>query len=88
MPKGKYVRRIDNLGRICVPISIRRKLGVMEGGRLEFFLEGDKLIARECTASCDCCDEPAEDLCAVGGMMLCSQCLEKMKGDIEKMSGR
>ena len=40
MPKGKYVRRIDNLGRICVPISIRRKLGVMEGGRLEFFLEG------------------------------------------------
>ena len=38
------VKRVDELGRIGVPIEIRKLLGIKEGGKVEFELSNNKLI--------------------------------------------
>ena len=38
------VRRVDELGRIVLPIELRRVLGIQEKDKLEIYTEGDTII--------------------------------------------
>ena len=38
------VRRLDDLGRITLPIELRRSLGIVDRDSLEIVVEGDKII--------------------------------------------
>lgn len=42
-PKG-IEKKIDNLGRITLPINIRRELDLDEGSKLKVYTLGDKII--------------------------------------------
>lgn len=42
------VRRVDDLGRICIPKEIRRKLHIEEGDALELFIEDNQIIYQKC----------------------------------------
>lgn len=37
-------RPVDNLGRIVLPIELRRSLDIGEGDRLEIFVQGDNIV--------------------------------------------
>ena len=39
MKASGIVRRLDDLGRIVIPIEIRRSMGVSEGSPLEMFID-------------------------------------------------
>ncbi len=41
------VRKLDELGRITLPIELRRTLGVRERDPLEIFVEDDKIILKK-----------------------------------------
>ena len=41
------VRKLDELGRITLPIELRRTLGVHERDALEIFVEDDKIILKK-----------------------------------------
>lgn len=41
------VRKLDELGRITLPIELRRTLGVHERDSLEIFVEDDKIILKK-----------------------------------------
>ena len=40
-------RRIDELGRVVLPIELRRMLGIEVKDSLEIFVDGDKVIFRK-----------------------------------------
>ncbi len=44
MKSTGIVRKLDELGRITLPIELRRTLGVGERDALEIFVEEDKII--------------------------------------------
>lgn len=44
MKSTGIVRRLDELGRITLPIELRRNLGVTDREALEIFVDGDKII--------------------------------------------
>lgn len=44
MKSTGIVRRLDELGRITLPIELRRTLGVGERDALEIFVEEDRII--------------------------------------------
>lgn len=44
MKSTGIVRKLDELGRITLPIELRRTLGVGERDSLEIFVEEDKII--------------------------------------------
>ena len=41
------VRRVDDLGRVVIPIELRRTLGIGEKDSLEIFVEEDSIIFRK-----------------------------------------
>lgn len=55
------VRKLDELGRITIPIELRRTLGVCDKGALEISVEGDKIILSK-YEPCDVFTGSKEDL--------------------------
>ena len=41
------VRRIDDLGRICIPKELRRNCGIREGEPLEMFISDEGIILKK-----------------------------------------
>ncbi|MDR0862287.1 MAG: AbrB/MazE/SpoVT family DNA-binding domain-containing protein [Oscillospiraceae bacterium] len=47
MKSTGIVRKIDELGRIVVPIEIRRTLGIAEKDSLEIYVNGNMIILKK-----------------------------------------
>lgn len=47
MKRTGIVRRLDELGRITLPIELRRTLGVTEREELEIFVDDDKIVMKK-----------------------------------------
>ena len=52
MKNTGLVRRLDDLGRITLPIEIRRTMNLDEHDKVEIFVENDQIILKKYTA-CD-----------------------------------
>ena len=50
------VRKVDSLGRIVLPIELRRTLGIGELDPLEIFVDGEKIILRKYEPACTFCE--------------------------------
>ena len=44
MKSTGIVRKVDELGRIVLPIELRRTLGIEEKDRIEIFVDGESII--------------------------------------------
>jgi transcriptional pleiotropic regulator of transition state genes len=42
------IRRVDELGRIVLPMELRRTMFIKEKDSLEIFLEEDRIILKKC----------------------------------------
>lgn len=47
MKSTGIVRKVDELGRVVVPIELRRTLGIAEKDALEIFVDEDKIILQK-----------------------------------------
>jgi len=47
MEKIIELGRISSRGQIAIPIEIRRRLGIEDGEKVMFILEGDRIIIRK-----------------------------------------
>jgi len=47
MKSTGIVRKVDELGRIVLPIELRRTLGIAEKDPLEIYVDGDRIILRK-----------------------------------------
>lgn len=54
MKSTGIVRKVDELGRIVLPIEMRRTLDIAEKDTLEIYVEGDSIILRKFQAACVC----------------------------------
>ncbi|MBQ7836615.1 MAG: AbrB/MazE/SpoVT family DNA-binding domain-containing protein [Clostridia bacterium] len=72
------VRKIDELGRIVLPIETRRSLELNPGDGVEIFVEKDKIILQKYAPSCIFCGE-ADDVITFKNKRICRACLEEMK---------
>ncbi|MEG2053652.1 MAG: AbrB/MazE/SpoVT family DNA-binding domain-containing protein [Oscillospiraceae bacterium] len=72
------VRKIDDLGRIVLPIELRRVLTIDEGSSLEIFVEDDKIILKKYQTACLFCGE-ANNTIEFKGRTICSDCLASLR---------
>jgi len=72
-----YVRQIDSVGRLVLPMDIRVKLDLQNKAFVEFFIDGDAIVLRKYHPACIFCDN-AEDLTQFGGKSICKKCAEKI----------
>ncbi|EOO22126.1 AbrB/MazE/SpoVT family DNA-binding domain-containing protein [Bacillus cereus group sp. MYBK15-3] len=47
MKSTGMTRKVDELGRVVLPIELRRTLGIVEKDPIEIFVDGDKIILQK-----------------------------------------
>ncbi|MDZ4499720.1 AbrB/MazE/SpoVT family DNA-binding domain-containing protein [Bacillus cereus] len=52
MKNTGVARKVDELGRVVIPIELRRTLGIAEGTALGFHVEGENIVLRKQDKSC------------------------------------
>ena len=78
MKSTGIVRKVDELGRIVLPIEMRRTLDIAERDPVEIYVEGDSVILRKYQASCVFCDS-VRDIRPYKGRNVCAACIEALK---------
>ncbi len=78
MKSTGIVRKVDELGRIVLPIELRRTLDISEKDPLEIYVEGDRIILCKDVSTCVFCGA-AKHLIDFMGRRLCTDCLNKLK---------
>ena len=77
MKSTGIVRKVDELGRIVLPIELRRTLGIEEKDRIEIFVDGASIILRKYQPACIFCDN-AKDIINYKGKNICPDCIRAM----------
>ena len=77
MKSTGIVRKVDELGRIVLPIEIRRTLDIAERDELEIYLDDDKVILKKYEPSCIFCGSSC-GLVTYHGRNVCMECIENM----------
>lgn len=77
MKSTGIVRKVDELGRIVLPIELRRMLGIEEKDRIEIFVDGESIILRKYQPACIFCDN-AKDIINYKGKNICPDCIRAM----------
>ena len=72
------VRKVDELGRIVLPIEMRRTLDIAEKDALEIYVEGSSVILKKYKPSCIFCDA-TKDITVFKGKNVCPKCLKELK---------
>lgn len=76
------VRKIDELGRIVLPIETRKILGINTKDPVEIYMDNDSIILRKYEPACMFCGS-ADDTIRFNGKLICKNCYEKMGELIE-----
>jgi transcriptional pleiotropic regulator of transition state genes len=76
MKSTGIVRPLDPLGRITIPIELRRTLDISDKDSLEVFVEGEQIILRKYQPGCILCGE-AEKLTWYKGKYFCKTCVDE-----------
>ncbi len=77
MKSTGIIRKVDDLGRIVLPIELRRTLDIMERDELEIFMENDRIILQKYEPACIFCSS-ARGLNNFHGKNVCGECARKI----------
>ncbi|WP_134702223.1 AbrB/MazE/SpoVT family DNA-binding domain-containing protein [Ammoniphilus sp. YIM 78166] len=77
------VRKVDELGRVVIPIELRRTLGIGEKDALEIFVDGERIILKKYEPSCIFTGN-AENLVHYKGKMISKECIQELLDLVEQ----
>lgn len=87
MKSTGIVRKVDELGRITLPIELRRSLGLGEKDPVEIFIDGDQIILKKYKPNMACAvtgEVSNDNLVLLGGkLVLCLNEAKKLVTEIE-----
>ncbi len=69
MKSTGIVRKVDELGRVVIPIELRRTLGIAEKDALEIYVDGERIMLKKYEPACIFTGE-ADDLIYFKGKMI------------------
>lgn len=78
MKSTGIVRKVDELGRVVIPIELRRTMNIQEKDALEIFVDGERIILKKYEPACIFCGN-ADSMCNVMGKNICTDCLSSIK---------
>ena len=77
MKSTGVVRKIDELGRIVIPIELRRVLNIEEKDPIEIYVEDEAIILKKYSDSCIFCDS-SKDIKRYKGKNVCPKCIKAL----------
>lgn len=77
MKSTGIVRPLDTLGRVVLPIELRRVLSLGPKDPVEIYVDGDYILLKKYQPSCIFC-ESMDDITTYQGKNVCAACIEKL----------
>ena len=77
MKSTGIVRRVDELGRVVIPIEIRNKFDIAVKDPIEIFVDGSNIVLKKHEESCIFCGN-TKDLTEHKGKLVCKKCAEQI----------
>lgn len=78
MKSTGVVRKLDALGRIVIPMELRKTHEIGEHDPLEMYVEGENIILKKYKQSCALCSK-ANNVIEFKDKLICDECLELLK---------
>ena len=78
MKSTGIVRKVDELGRIVLPIELRRTLDIAEKDCLEIYMDGESIVLKKYHPACIFCDE-ADGITVFHGKNICAGCMKALR---------
>ncbi|MCX8074654.1 MAG: AbrB/MazE/SpoVT family DNA-binding domain-containing protein [Clostridia bacterium] len=82
MKSTGIVRKVDELGRIVLPMELRKNLDINIKDSLEIYVDGNSVILKKYFPACIFCGE-AEDVLSFKGKNICKNCLKQISNQID-----
>ena len=77
MKSTGIIRKVDDLGRIVLPIELRRMLDIAERDELEIYIENDHIVLQKFEPACIFCGG-ARGLMSFRDKNVCQDCIRRM----------
>ena len=74
------VRKVDELGRVVIPIELRRTLGIEVKDALEIYVDGEKIILKKYEPACIFCGN-ADNVKHFNSRIVCRECIKQMAAE-------
>lgn len=78
MKSTGIVRKVDELGRIVLPIELRRTLDIALRDPLEIYVEGESIVLKKYNPTCIFCGSK-ENIFIYHEKNICKDCIEDLK---------
>ena len=78
MKSTGIVRKVDELGRIVLPIELRRTLDIAEKDSLEIYVDGECIVLKKYEPACIFCSS-AKNITNYKGKNVCASCLKDLQ---------
>ena len=78
------VRKVDELGRVVIPIELRRTLDISVRDSLEIYTNQGHIVLKkyEPTSIWISCGS-SNDIISYGGRFVCSECIERLQQKVQ-----
>jgi transcriptional pleiotropic regulator of transition state genes len=77
MKSTGIVRKVDELGRIVLPIELRRTLDIDVRDALEIYVDGNQIVLKKYEPACVFCGN-AKDVTNYKGKNVCRNCIQEI----------
>ena len=77
MKSTGIVRKVDELGRVVIPIEIRNEFDIAEKDPIEIYVDGSTIILKKYEPNCVFCGN-TKSLISYKDKLVCSKCAEKL----------
>ncbi len=82
MKSTGIIRRVDELGRVVIPIEIRNQFNIVEKDPIEIYVNGSSIVLKKFEPNCIFCGNN-ENLLTYNDKLICGDCAKKI-GTLEK----
>ena len=76
------VRKVDELGRVVIPIELRNKFDIKVKDPIEIFVDSNAIVLKKYEPNCIFCGN-GKDLVEYNDKLVCKKCIEKLEKEIK-----
>ena len=77
MKSTGIIRKMDELGRVVIPIEIRNQFGISEKDPMEIYVDGSNIVLKKYEPNCIFCGN-TKNLIDYNNKLICEECSEKI----------
>ena len=77
MKSTGIIRKVDELGRVVIPIEIRNQFNIAEKDPIEIYVDGSSIVLKKYEPNCIFCGN-TENLINYNDKLICEDCSKKI----------